>query len=91
MSDMNQVLPTLHRRLNITLPQGTLRLLDRVAPKGDRSQLIARAVESYVERTGHTNLQKLLKKGYQHASRQGRMIAAEWFPLEEEVWKSHGK
>jgi CopG family transcriptional regulator / antitoxin EndoAI len=30
----------MHRRLNITLPEETVRLLDRVAKSGDRSRLI---------------------------------------------------
>src|SRR2546425_124383 len=35
---------TMHRRVNITLPEETIRLIDRVAAKGDRSHFIAQAV-----------------------------------------------
>jgi metal-responsive CopG/Arc/MetJ family transcriptional regulator len=34
-----------HRRLNITLPEETVRLIDRVAKKGERSRFIAEAIE----------------------------------------------
>jgi hypothetical protein len=37
------------KRLNITLPERTVALMDRVAGKGQRSRLIAEAVERYVE------------------------------------------
>jgi CopG family transcriptional regulator / antitoxin EndoAI len=54
---------TLHRRLNITLPEKTVRLIDRVAKKGDRSSFIAEAVERYVAEIGRANLRKQLKEG----------------------------
>lgn len=40
------------RRLNISLPDETVRLLDRVAAKGERSQVIAEAVTKYVVEVG---------------------------------------
>lgn len=42
----------MHRRINITLPEETVRLIDRVAAKGDRSRLIDEAVRHYVQKTG---------------------------------------
>ena len=53
----------MHRRINITLPEATVRLIDRVAPKGDRSRLIAEAVSHYVESIGRVQLRKRLKEG----------------------------
>ncbi len=38
------------RRLNITLPEQTVALMDRVAGKGQRSRLIDVAVHRYVEK-----------------------------------------
>ena len=38
----------MHRRINISLPEHTVSLLDRVAPRGDRSQLIAEAMQAPV-------------------------------------------
>jgi len=76
-----------HRRINITLPEETLRLLDRVVKKGDRSRLIAEAVRSYVHGVGKANLRRQLKEGYQRNAKRSRRIAEEWFPLEEEAWR----
>ena len=51
------------QRINITLPEETLGLIDRVAEKGNRSQFIDRAVKHYVDAVGRKNLKKLLKEG----------------------------
>ena len=75
------------RRVNVTLPENTLQLLDRVAEKGDRSSFVDRAVRFYVKEIGHANLKKQLRLGaLAHAARD-LSIAEEWFPLEEEVWQ----
>ena len=39
----------MHRRINVTLPEETLQLLERVTKKGDRSRLIDEAVRRYVD------------------------------------------
>ncbi len=40
-----------------------MRLIDRVAKKGDRSRFIAEAVDRYVAEIGRVNLRKRLKEG----------------------------
>jgi CopG family transcriptional regulator/antitoxin EndoAI len=77
----------MHRRLNITLPEETIRLLDRVVRRGDRSRLIADAVEQYVEAMGRERLRKLLKEGALRRAARDREIAAEWFRQDEEAWR----
>jgi CopG family transcriptional regulator/antitoxin EndoAI len=82
---MSKELSTMHQRVNITLPEDTLRLIDRVATKGDRSRFIDIAVKHYVDAIGRANLRKQLKEGaVRHASRD-LSLAQEWFPLEEEA------
>jgi len=81
----------MHRRISITLPDETLRLLDRVVKKGDRSRLIAEAVRSYVHGVGKAGLRKQLKEGYQRNAKRSRRIAEEWFPLDEEAWQRSGR
>ncbi|OGG72864.1 hypothetical protein A3A38_05000 [Candidatus Kaiserbacteria bacterium RIFCSPLOWO2_01_FULL_53_17] len=78
--------PTI-KRVNVTLPTETLRLLDRVAQKGDRSGFVDRAVRFYVEETGRANLKKQLRRGAVAHAKRDLSIAEEWFPLEEEVWQ----
>ena len=81
----------MHRRINITLPEATVRLIDRVAAKGDRSRLIAEAVAQYVESTGRAQLRKRLKEGAILRSERDRRLAADWFTLDEEVWQRRAK
>ena len=81
----------MHRRVNVTLPEETIRLIERVAPRGDRSRLIDRAVRDYVSRVGRANLKRLLKEAATHRAESDLEIAQAWFPLEEEAWSLHQK
>jgi CopG family transcriptional regulator/antitoxin EndoAI len=74
------------KRINIVLPETTIKVLDRVAPKGDRSRFISQAVLHYVESVGKQRLREQLKAGYQANSEESLRIASEWFPIEEEAW-----
>ena len=75
------------KRVNVTLPSDTLRLLDEVAQKGDRSSFVDRAVRFYVTEMGKANLKKQLHLGALAARPRDLSIAEEWFPLEEDVWR----
>lgn len=77
------------KRLNITLPEQTVRLMDRVAGKGRRSSLIDRAVRRYLEEETRANLRKQLAESYEANAAFDLKLAEEWFPLEEEAWQ-HG-
>ena len=77
----------LHKRVNITLPERTVRLIDRVAEKGDRSRLIAEAVERYVREMGRAELRARLKEGALARAERDLALADEWFALEEEPWR----
>ena len=50
----------MHRRVNITLPDETIRLVDSIARKGDRSFLIAEAVRHYIASIGKARLRRPL-------------------------------
>jgi len=77
----------MHRRLNITLPEETVRLIDRVAAKGDRSRFIAEAVTHYVGSSGRAQLRKRLKEGALRRAERDLRLARDWFPLDEEAWQ----
>lgn len=81
----------MHQRINITLPADTVRLLDRVAPKGDRSRFIDEAVREQAKRTAKARLRKELKEGYLRENLINRQIAEEWFLLDEEAWAEADK
>ena len=75
------------KRINVVLPDATIKILDRLAPKGDRSRFISQAVLHYVDSVGKQNLREQLKAGYKANAERNLEIAAEWFPLEEEAWR----
>ena len=77
----------MNKRLNITLPEQTVRLMDRVAGKGQRSSLIDRAVRRYVKEETRANLRKQLAESYKANAALDLQLAEEWFPMEEEAWQ----
>ncbi len=79
----------IHKRVNITLPEQTLQIIDRVVKQGDRSRFIDRAVRFYIDEVGKENLRKELQEGAQVRAQRDRNMANEWFFLEEEVWQKH--
>lgn len=81
----------MHRRINITLPEETVRLIDRVATKGNRSHLIAEAIKYYIEETGRTQLRKRLREGARCRAERDLRLTQEWFFMEEEAWEHRQK
>src|SRR6266581_193790 len=75
------------KRVNIILPDATLKVLDRVAAKGDRSRFISQAVLHYVQTHGAANLRERLKQGALANAKLDLEIAEEWFPVEQEAWQ----
>jgi CopG family transcriptional regulator/antitoxin EndoAI len=73
------------KRINIVLPEKTLAVLDRVAPKGNRSQFISRAVLHFIESQGKNMLRERLKREALANADRDLEMAAEWFPLDEEA------
>ena len=74
------------KRINISLPVETLRLLDRVSPRGHRSRLIDDAVRHYVKEKGRRMLMQQLAAGAKARAERDLALAEEWFTLEEEAW-----
>ena len=81
----------MHRRINITLPADTVRLLDRVASKGDRSRFFDEAVREQAKRAAKARLRKDLKEGYLRENQINRQLAEEWFLLDQEAWQAAEK
>lgn len=77
----------MHVRINITLPEQTVRLLDRIATKGKRSRIIDEAVREYVGKVGKRRLRKQLAEGYRQSAAEDSEIAAQWFVIDEEAWE----
>jgi CopG family transcriptional regulator/antitoxin EndoAI len=77
----------MHRRVNITLPEETIRLIDRAAARGNRSRLINEAVRYFVRGRNRMQLRKLLKEGARHHAARDLAIAQEGLHLDEEAWQ----
>jgi CopG family transcriptional regulator/antitoxin EndoAI len=75
------------KRINIILPEETIRVLDRVAPKGNRSRLISDAIVHYVTSRAKSNLAEQLKQGALAHGRRDLELAGEWFSIDEEAWQ----
>ncbi len=78
-----------HKRINITLPESTVALLESVAEKGGRSRLIDDAVKLYVENLKGNTLRQQLKEGSIARAERNRQMAKEWSQLEDEVWQKY--
>lgn len=90
MEDMPRSQTTTYRRVNITLPEQTLRLMARVE-KGSRSRFLDEAVRHYVASVSRTNLRKRLREGARLRAERDLALAAEWFRVEEQAWRPKRK
>lgn len=78
----------MRKRINISLPEETIELIDRVTEHGNRSRLIDEAVRHYIQESGRANLRKRLKEGAIRRAARDLRVTEEWFTIDEEVW--HG-
>ena len=77
----------MHKRVNVTLPEETIRLIDRSANHGNRSGFIDKAVRYFVRSHGRTQLRRLLEEGAERRAARDLAIAEEWFPVDKEAWQ----
>ena len=71
----------MYQRINVTLPKQTVKLIDRVSKKGNRSRLIDEAVKHFIATVSRANLQKRIKEGALARAQRDLEIAEEWFSL----------
>ncbi len=71
-------------RLNVVLPEQTVRLIDRTVPKGQRSRFIDIAVRSYLGEQSRAKLRNLLREGAEARRERDLVLAEEWFALDAE-------
>ena len=74
-----------HKRINVTLRQETVRLIDRITDRGERSRFIDEAVRQYVRGKSLGNLRKKLREGARATRDRDLNLAEDWFILEEEA------
>lgn len=81
----------MYRRINVTLPSETLQLLDRLAPKGDRSRFIHEAIQHYIAQIQKEKLRQQVQEGAICRAERDRNLVGDWFALEEEAWQQNAK
>jgi CopG family transcriptional regulator/antitoxin EndoAI len=77
--------PVSYHRINITLPDRELRLVDRMAPKGERSRFIAEAIRHYATASRRAELKKRLRAGAVRRAERDRRLAEDWLDVDDEV------
>ena len=77
-----------HKRINITLPESTVALLETVTNKGERSNFIDKAIKTYIKQSKQRSLREQLREGAIVRSERDLNLSNEWFEIEEELWQS---
>lgn len=73
----------MHQKINITLPEQTIHLIEQITSKEGRSQFIEEAVIYYI---GKFKLREQLKQGAINRSERDLKLSTEWNLLEEKIW-----
>ena len=81
----------MRRRLNVTLPESTVALIDRASKNGNRSQFIDHAVKSYVKQAEKELMRERLKRGAIARAERDLNLAEVWFRIDEETWRRNKK
>jgi hypothetical protein len=83
--------PRGYQRRNFSLRPETARLLDRLPPEVNRSQLVDAAIQRMVKDRGRAQLRKLIaQEATTNAARDLRLVE-EWFAVDAEGWPSDGE
>ena len=77
----------MQQRLNISLPQETIKLIDRSSKQGDRGRFIDHAVRFFVKEQRRADLRAVLKEGAVKRAKRDLGIAEDWFLIEEQSWQ----
>jgi len=75
------------RRINIVLPEATIRTIDRMAQPGERSRFINRAVEHYIETQSAEALRKQLELAAVRDRDLDREIVSDWMIVDQQTWQ----
>jgi CopG family transcriptional regulator/antitoxin EndoAI len=75
------------KRINIVLPEDTLRTIDRMARPGQRSRFIQKAVQHYVATASPEALQERLKQAAIRDRDLDMETANDWSAVDREQWQ----
>lgn len=75
------------KRINIVLPEKTLRTIDRMVKPGQRSSFINKAVEHFVTHQSAEALRTQLETAAIRDRDLDREVAADWWAVDIEEWQ----
>ena len=75
------------KRINVILPEATVRTIDRLSRPGQRSRFIDRAVQHYVTTASPEALEERLKQAALRDHDLDLEIASDWFAVDREQWQ----
>jgi CopG family transcriptional regulator/antitoxin EndoAI len=78
---------TMTRRINVVLPETTIRTIDRMAKPGERSRFIHRAVEHYISTQSTEAVQKRLEAALLRDEDIDRETMADWSAVDHDTWQ----
>jgi CopG family transcriptional regulator / antitoxin EndoAI len=75
------------KRINIVLPEGTLRTIDRLVKPGGRSRFINQAVEHFVTHQSVEALRSQLERAATRDRDLDRDVVSDWLSVDSEAWR----
>jgi len=78
----NQNNSTTYQRVDVTLPKETVRLLEKIAKRGDRSWLVDQAIRFFAKEMSRANLKKQVREGAIVNASRNLNLAEEWFSID---------
>jgi CopG family transcriptional regulator/antitoxin EndoAI len=75
------------KRLNIVLPETTIRTIDRIVKPGERSRFINQAVQHYVANRSLDVLRARLESAALRDQDIDREVAADWLAVDQQQWQ----
>jgi CopG family transcriptional regulator / antitoxin EndoAI len=75
------------KRINVILPESTIRTMDRLAKPGERSRLIDKAVQHYATTRSAEAVREQLKQAALRDRDLDQEIAEDWAAVDRESWQ----
>ena len=75
------------KRINVILPEATIRTIDRLAKPGERSRLIDKAIQYYAATRSAEAVREQLKQAALRDRDLDQEIAEDWAAVDRESWQ----
>lgn len=77
----------MNKRLNIVLPETTVRIIARLTKPGERSRFIDRAVQHYVATRSTEAIRTQLERAALRDRDLDRQVTEDWLAVDQEIWR----